>query len=109
MSRSVFLAFFLVSICVVIPFLWYYRNRNPNPRFRPKFGEMVLVALLAFGTMGGASMMMANIIGLDLDFSKLKSGMKEGIMTGGESAGDDSDDDESSDGTNVFSGGGGEG
>lgn len=105
MSRSVFLAFFLVSVCVVIPFLWYYRNRNPNPRFRPRFGEMVLVAILAFGSMGGASMMMANLIGLDLDLNKLKTGIKEGIATGGQSS-DDGDEEDADDKSNVFSSGG---
>ena len=65
MIGPIALTFFVISLFVIVPFLYYYRNRNPNPRFRPRFGEMVLVAILAIGVAGGTSLGIAMLMGID--------------------------------------------
>jgi hypothetical protein len=64
-------AFLLVSMCVVVPFLYYYARRNPHPRFRPKLGEMILVSMFAVGLACGGSLFMATILGVNPDFEKM--------------------------------------
>ncbi|CAN5457515.1 hypothetical protein BH23VER1_BH23VER1_21410 [soil metagenome] len=64
-------AFFLVSMCVVVPFLYYYARRNPHPRCRPKLGEMILVSMFAVGAAGGLSIGMATLLNVNPDFEKL--------------------------------------
>lgn len=39
--------FFGVFMAAALPVLYYYRRRNPDPRFRPGFGEMAMVTLFA--------------------------------------------------------------
>ena len=89
MNRQALIAFLIISVCVVVPFLYYYWRRNPNPRFRPKFGEMVLVALLAFGFTGGGSLFMAQLMGLDVDPKELFKKIEQG---GGRRGGPPTDD-----------------
>ena len=36
------IVFFGVYLAALIPVLYYYRRRTPNPRFRPTFGEMAM-------------------------------------------------------------------
>lgn len=67
MTRGIALTFFVISLFVIVPFLYYYRNKNPHPRFRPKFGEMVMVTLIALGVAGGGSMFLASLMGIDPD------------------------------------------
>ncbi|MGI9239320.1 MAG: hypothetical protein ACR2RV_00885 [Verrucomicrobiales bacterium] len=42
---AIFILCLLVSGCVLL----YYAKRHPHPRFRPKFGELVLVGMIFFG------------------------------------------------------------
>lgn len=67
MTSGIALTFFVISLFVIVPFLYYYRNKNPHPRFRPKFGEMVMVTLIALGLAGGGSMFLASLMGIDPD------------------------------------------
>lgn len=80
--RLVVVAFFLVCVAVVIPFLYWYRKRNPHPHFRPRLGEMVLVSILAFGFAGGASIFMGMLMGVDFDPEKMKQSMQRGTSGG---------------------------
>ena len=99
MTGGIALTFFVISLFVIVPFLYYYRNKNPNPRFRPKFGEMVLVTLLSLGLAGGASMFIAGLMGLDPDDvmgefdpgGRGKSGPddEEGMFSSDDDGGDD--------------------
>ena len=41
-----FWVIFSVLILVCLPVLLYYARKNPNPRFRPRPGELAFVALL---------------------------------------------------------------
>ena len=42
---AIFILCLLVSACVLL----YYAKRHPHPKFRPKFGELVLVGMIFFG------------------------------------------------------------
>jgi hypothetical protein len=48
-------------IAVLIPLLYYYRRRNPNPRFRPSMGEMTLVAVMLLMIGGTACWFLGNM------------------------------------------------
>jgi len=39
--------FLVISLLCALPVLYWYYRRHPHPRFRPRFGEMVMVSLLA--------------------------------------------------------------
>ncbi len=41
------LTFFTVFFLAAVPVLYYIQRKNPNPRFRPHFGEMSLFTLIA--------------------------------------------------------------
>lgn len=47
--RPALVIFFAVFLAASVPLLYYYRRKNPNPRFRPSNGEMTLVSVLAVG------------------------------------------------------------
>jgi len=52
---------FGVFLAVLIPILYYYRRRNPNPRFRPTAGEMTLVAVILLMIGGTACWFLGNM------------------------------------------------
>ena len=54
------IVFFSVFLAVLIPVLFYYRRRNPNPRFRPTVGEMTLVTVIALMIGGTACWFLGN-------------------------------------------------
>ena len=41
------LTFFIAFFAAAVPILYYIQRKNPNPRFRPGFGEMSLITLIA--------------------------------------------------------------
>jgi hypothetical protein len=93
MNRQAFIAFLVIGLCVIIPFLYYYRNKNPNPRFRPRFGEMVLVAILAFGLTGGGAIFMASLMGVETDPQDLFKKIEQGASrSGGSPSADELED-----------------
>lgn len=47
------ITFFVVFLVAMIPVLYYYQRKNPNPRCRPNFGEMTMVAIVMM-VIGGA-------------------------------------------------------
>ncbi len=53
---------FVLSMIVAVPVMYYYYRRNPNPRFRPAFGEMVLIVVLAVGLCGTASFYIGGVM-----------------------------------------------
>ena len=55
------LIFFGVFIAALAPVLYYYQRRSPNPRFRPGFGEMTLVSVVALFLGGIACFLLGNV------------------------------------------------
>lgn len=55
------IVFFSVFLAVLIPFLYYYRRRNPNPRFRPSLGEMTMIAVIALVVGATACWFLGNV------------------------------------------------
>ncbi len=88
MERTIVIAFFIVSICAVVPVLYYYQRKNPDPRFRPRFGEMMLMSILAFGFCTGGAIFMGSIMGVNWDPEKMKQQLSKPS-----SGGSDDDDD----------------
>jgi hypothetical protein len=63
--------FFLVFMAACIPMLYYYRRRNPNPRFRPTVGEMTLMTLFCAFLSGGLAVGLGGVFNEHQDFRKL--------------------------------------
>ncbi len=49
------IAFFVIGLIVATPVLLYFYFKNPNPRFRPRLGEMVMLAGFALLVCAGLS------------------------------------------------------
>lgn len=96
MNRTIVIAFFIVSLCVAVPFLRYYATKNPDPRFRPRFGEMLMMSIFALMFCGGGSVFMAKIMGVNLNMEKMEEQMKASPSGGGSGAGDSESSDDSS-------------
>ncbi len=47
------LTFFTAFFLAAVPVLYFIQRKNPNPRFRPGFGEMSLITLIAVFICGG--------------------------------------------------------
>ena len=69
-ATQISVVFFLVGFVAVVPVLYYYYRRNPNPRFRPPLGEMVMISLFALMFVGGGSYFMGTLLSSDPDFSE---------------------------------------
>lgn len=70
---------FCVFLAALIPVLYYYRRRNPNPRFRPNTGEMMLVSVFALAIGGPACYFLGNVFRKDgIDMKKLTEKPDEG-------------------------------
>jgi hypothetical protein len=61
----VFYSVFLVCLCASAVVVWYFARHNPNPRFRPRFGEIVMVSIIALGLSTGMSYFLSGILGSD--------------------------------------------
>lgn len=55
------LVFFGVFIFALVPVLYYYHRRNPNPRFRPGVGEMTMISVVALFVGGAACFFLGNV------------------------------------------------
>ena len=55
------LIFFGVFVAALTPVLYYYQRRNPDPRFRPSFGEMTLVSIVLLFIGGIACFLLGNV------------------------------------------------
>ena len=62
---KIFLIIFFVLITVCVPILIYYARKNPDPRFRPRFGELILVGLFMVAGSGGLAYVMQGIFVVD--------------------------------------------
>ena len=72
------IVFFSVFVAVLIPMLYYYRRKNPNPRFRPGAGEMTMVAVVALCMGAGACYMLGNFFRGDQNLSQYLEEPNEG-------------------------------
>jgi hypothetical protein len=61
--------FFSVYLAALVPVLYYYRRRNPNPRFRPSMGEMTLITIVALMLGGTACWFLGNVFRGDQRFN----------------------------------------
>jgi hypothetical protein len=62
MSPDYRIIFFVLSLVAAAPVLYYYYRRHPNPRFRPRIGEMALVSLITIFVCGGASYFVGGLL-----------------------------------------------
>jgi len=65
------LTFFTVFFVAAIPVLYYIQRKNPHPRFRPGFGEMSLITLLAVFICGGMAFGLGSLFKPENDGSSL--------------------------------------
>ena len=68
-STQISAIFFVVGMVAVTPVLYYHYRKNPNPRFRPPIGEMVMLSLFALMFVGGGSYFMGTLLSSNPDFS----------------------------------------
>jgi hypothetical protein len=72
------LTFFAVFFTAAVPVLYYLSRKNPDPRFRPSFGEMSLLTLLAVFICGGMALGIGSLFKPENDGSSLKKKSSEG-------------------------------
>ena len=65
MDTTLFLIVFGVASAVVIPLLWKFARRSSHPHLRPRLGEVLLVAIIAFGFAGGAAAGISTLLSTD--------------------------------------------
>lgn len=64
-NSTVFMVTFAVAMAVCIPVFLYIAKRNPNPRFRPRPGELLLLAIVMVGGAAGVSILFSSLFGVD--------------------------------------------
>ena len=69
-STQISIIFFVVGVIAVTPVLYYHYRKNPNPRFRPPAGEMVMLSLFALLFVGGGSYFMGTLLTSDPKFDE---------------------------------------
>jgi len=87
---------FIVCLLVSAGVLLYYSQRNPNPRFRPKLGELALVGIIFVGVSVAITGMTANLFdqeNLDEAAKKARARAKEFDKGGGGGGGSENPDD----------------
>lgn len=85
------LVFFIIALVCAVPVLYWYYRRQPNPRFRPRIGEMVMVGIFAIMLSWGGSMLIG---GLMDDPEQLRADGGMSTMPGMPSAPGESEDEE---------------
>ena len=65
------LTFFVVFFVAAIPVLYYIQRKNPYPRFRPGFGEMSLITLIAIFVCGALAFGLGSLFKPENDGSSL--------------------------------------
>lgn len=81
------IVFFSVFLSALVPVLYYYRRRNPNPRFRPGLGEMTMIAVIALCVGGAACYGLGNVFRGDQNLSQFMGSPDEGAgWSAGQSA-----------------------
>ena len=66
------LIFFAVFFTAAIPVLYYLRRKHPDPRFRPSFGEMSLLTVIALFICGCMAMALGSLFKPENDGSAFK-------------------------------------
>lgn len=74
--------FFLVFMAACVPVLYYYRRRNPNPRFRPTAGEMTLMSVFCAFICAGLSFGLGSVFNEHQDFRRLADKPPQDELTG---------------------------
>jgi len=67
-----------VFLAALIPVLYYYQRRNPNPRFRPGVGEMTLLFVLAMAVGGPGIYFVGNLFRKDVNTKQFTGKPDEG-------------------------------
>jgi hypothetical protein len=66
------ITFFIVFMVAAVPVLYYYQRKNPHPRFRPGFGEMAMVTVMAVMLCGGMAFGLGSLFRPENDGTALK-------------------------------------
>lgn len=69
---------FSVYLVVLTVVLYYYRRRNPDPRFRPRAGEVAVIAIAGVLLGGLACYGLGNVFRGDVDFKKWEGSVDYG-------------------------------
>ena len=72
------LIFFSVFFAAALPVLYYYRRRNPDPRFRPPAGEMAMITVFALFICSGLAFGLGSLFREDNDGRASKKKPNEG-------------------------------
>ena len=75
--------FFVVFFGAAIPVLYYIQRKNPNPRFRPGFGEMSVITLIAVCVCGGMAFGLGSLFKPENDGTALNKKPDLGSPWGG--------------------------
>lgn len=70
--------FTLVFFAAFVPVLYYYQRKNPDPRFRPHFGEMSMVTLFVICLCGGLGYGIGSLINPENDGRAMNKKPNEG-------------------------------
>ena len=66
------ITFFTVFFVASLPVLYYIRRKNPDPRFRPNFGEMSMITLFALFICAGMGFGLGTLFKPENDGSAFK-------------------------------------
>jgi len=72
MNSKAFIAFLIVSGLVSLGIILFFAKRHPIPRFRPKRGEVVLLALIMGFASVGLSFFLSQLFEHDWDLNRTK-------------------------------------
>lgn len=87
MNSKAFIVFLIVSLLVSLGLLIFFAKRHPNPRFRPKRGEVFLLSIFLVFLSSGFSFFMSQLFEQDWDLNKLNKGAADELSnptSGGE-------------------------
>jgi hypothetical protein len=65
MISLTFFIIFGVAVTTCVPIWFYIAKKNPNPRFRPRLGELVLLAIIMIGGSAGLALLFTAVFGVD--------------------------------------------
>lgn len=73
-----YITFFVIFFAAALPILYYIQRKHPDPRFRPNFGEMSLITIIAIFICGGMAVGLGGLFKPENDGSALKGKPTEG-------------------------------
>jgi hypothetical protein len=87
MNSKAFIAFLIVTGLVSLGIILFFAKRHPNPRFRPKRGEILLLSIfMLFGSVG-ISFFLSQLFEHDWDLNKTKFDPESLVTPGAEAEG----------------------